>query len=110
MLRLTLAPGVIALLAMPATAQDPRPARPDAPVPRTAKPVGCQPTAGIVTYRGDAARPRTLADMPPAAQIYTVYNVVDGCPTPVVVRDGIGGNPSQQQPVLRVPPRATNAR
>ena len=35
---------------------------------------------------------RKMGDLPPAAQIQTVWRQVDGCPTPVVLRDGIGAN------------------
>ena len=110
MLRLIGALATAALLATSGTAQTARPARAGAPTPRTAKPADCQPTAGIVTYRGGDVGPRKLGDLPPASQIYAVYNEVDGCPTPVVVREGIGGNPAQKQPVLRTPPKASNAR
>ncbi|WP_156340289.1 hypothetical protein [Sphingomonas sp. Leaf17] len=40
-----------------------------------------------------------LGDLPPAAQIQTVWRQVDGCPTPVVLRDGIGANPGSGGPV-----------
>ena len=43
-----------------------------------------------------AARPsspvRRLGDMPPARQVLGVYRSIDGCPTPVVVRDEVGAN------------------
>ena len=36
------------------------------------------------------ARVRHLGDMPPAKQYLTVLREVDGCPRPVVLREGIG--------------------
>ncbi len=114
MLRMMCAFGTVALLATSATAQTARPAKPGgapgAATARVAKPADCQPTAGIVAYRGGEIAPRKLGDLPPASEIYAVYNEVDGCPTPVVVREGIGANPAQKQPVLRTPPKASNAR
>ena len=40
--------------------------------------------------RKGPARLGKLGDMPPGKQILTVYNEVDGCPQPIVVRDGVG--------------------
>lgn len=43
--------------------------------------------------RAEARRPlqmRKLGDMPPARQIKGVFNEVDGCPAPIVVRDSVG--------------------
>lgn len=51
----------------------------------------CKPTAGIVNDRGDReTRPRKLGDLPPATQYKALWNVVDGCSEPIVVRRGLG--------------------
>jgi hypothetical protein len=39
------------------------------------------------------AQARRLDQLPPAAEIRTVLRSVNGCQRPVVIRDGIGGNP-----------------
>ena len=108
MRNLTMMCAATALIAGPAVAQEKRP-RGD--VLGTKAPARCNPTAGVADYRGGKAPPRKLGEMPPANQIYTVYNVVNGCPQPVVVRKGIGGN--TRQPVSpparrRVSPRRTD--
>ena len=36
------------------------------------------------------ARARKLGEMPPARQVLGVFRTVDGCPTPIVVRDTVG--------------------
>lgn len=108
MLRLTFALGTVALLAMPAPAQTARPAKPGTTARADPKADRCQPTSGIVEYRGGKAVPRKLNEMPPGTAIYAVYNVVDGCPMPVVVGQR-NGDRTRPPPQLRVPPRLTKA-
>ena len=36
------------------------------------------------------ARVRKLADMPPGKQLLGVFREVDGCPTPMIVRETVG--------------------
>lgn len=100
---LTIALAATILLAGPAAAQRTTPGS----VALAAQPGRCAPTAGIADYRGQRVMPRKLGEMPPATQIYTVYTVVDGCPQPIVVRKGIGGDPQRPAPMRRTPPRFT---
>lgn len=62
-------------------------------VPRCADRAGVMPAAdgagGVFAPAGRALWQR-LDRLPPAAEILTVFRTVDGCPTPVVVRYGIG--------------------
>lgn len=39
-----------------------------------------------------------LGDLPDAVELRTVWRMVDGCPKPVVLRDGVGGNPRAAKP------------
>ena len=82
------------LAAIPAAAE------PRTPTP---KPIAerCAPTAGHTWWQG-GARVGKLGDEPPAAQVRTVYRTdADGCPTPVVLREGIGANPHKARPLAR---------
>ena len=72
---------------------------------RSAQPARCQPTADQAASRSQQIAPRKLGDLPPATQIYAVFNRVDGCSVPVVVRKGIGANPQRQVPMARTVPR-----
>ncbi|WP_129793336.1 hypothetical protein [Sphingosinicella sp. CPCC 101087] len=40
------------------------------------------------------SRPRRLIELPPGRLELAVHRVVDGCPVPAVLRDGIGGAPA----------------
>jgi hypothetical protein len=59
--------------------------------------VRCPPGSGLRM----AARPargaavRRLGDEPPAALVLTVWREVGGCPTPAVLREGIGAGPER---------------
>lgn len=50
-----------------------------------------QPGTERAATRG-SVRIRPLGEMPPARQVLAVYRSIDGCPTPVVVRDEVGAN------------------
>ncbi len=68
------------------------------PVAKT--PTQCKPTAGLVDHRDGTASVRPLAEMPPAARVLTVYREVDGCPTPVVLRRGVGADIPAEPPTM----------
>ncbi len=74
---------LLAALALP-TAAD---ARPPLAI-RDGKP--CMPTAALVGGEPQNPGIRKLGDLPPAAQILTVYHTVDNCPEPVVLRREVG--------------------
>ncbi|KQS04643.1 hypothetical protein ASG11_10590 [Sphingomonas sp. Leaf357] len=64
------------------------------------------------TLVGDPVKPlkaKPLGREPSAAQILAVYRNVDGCPQPVVLREGIGikGN---ARPALKAPPKLSPLR
>lgn len=65
--------------------------------PPASPPKGCTPhaekTAGAVTPRQS-----NLSELPDAVEIRTVWRMVDGCPKPVVLRDGVGNNPDAPRP------------
>ena len=50
-----------------------------------------KPPSTMVDRSGKQAGVRKLGDMPPAKQYLTALREVDGCPKPVVLREGIGG-------------------
>ena len=52
----------------------------------------CRRTAVEPVTTGQSIGPRRLGTMPPARQVLAVHRSVDGCPTPVVVRDQVGAN------------------
>jgi len=64
----------------------------------------CTPTADIVRAPNRVG-PEKLGDQPPAARLYALYNLVDGCSQPIVLNDGIGANPERKLPITRVPAR-----
>ncbi|WP_164727750.1 hypothetical protein [Sphingomonas carotinifaciens] len=39
-----------------------------------------------------------MSELPDAVEIRTVWRMVDGCPKPVVLRDGVGNNPDAPRP------------
>jgi len=89
-------PGLICLLlaAGPVTA-----------APRTSTPGSladrCAPAASRTAGQGPA-QVRKLGEEPPAAQLRTVYRTdVDGCPVPVVLREGIGARRHKASPLVR---------
>lgn len=59
-----------------------------------AKPI-CQEHGLRVATRPERARPRTLAEMPPARQVYTVLRTENGCSKPVLVNDRVIGAPAR---------------
>lgn len=74
----------------------PQPAAPQATAPRP--PVArrdvartCRPGAQVVVG-GPEIRARKLGEMPPASAYAAVYNEVDRCPQPIVLREGIGAD------------------
>lgn len=60
----------------------------------------CAPTPGLIDYQDGTATVRRLGEMPPAAHVLTVYRAVDGCPTPVVLRRGIGADNGAERPPI----------
>jgi hypothetical protein len=82
---------LILLSAVPATAAVAPPARMNSPLrcPND-RPV-------FVGEKGDEARPKRLAELPPAKLYLSVDRTVNGCREPVIVRYGIGGG-SQNAP------------
>lgn len=50
----------------------------------------CTPSATLVADKAAKPGVRKLGELPPAAQILTVYRTVDKCPVPVVLRNGVG--------------------
>ncbi len=96
------------LLAPPVSAQRVEPS--PRPFERGALPARCKPTAGMVDSRRDRPKSGKLGDQPPATHFYAVYNLVDNCPQPVVLRKGIGANADRPAPVVRVPPRMTRVK
>jgi len=72
---------LVALALSAATTNAPPPAKPICPVSRI--------------QQADAQQPPRIArlgDMPPAREIIAVLRTVDGCETPIVVRDEVGAN------------------
>lgn len=63
---------------------------PLAPSPGATPQVECQKPAMKKVDRAVALRARPLTEEPPAKHIAAVYRSIDGCVTPVVLRDGIG--------------------
>ena len=59
-----------------------------APKPVTGKP--CVKPKFEQVEQKQRFRAGKLGDMPPATQVLGVYNEVDGCPQPIVVRDSVG--------------------
>lgn len=56
-------------------------------------PARCEaPDQTVNDPRGVPAKPRKLAELPPANLYLTVYRIRDGCPDPLIVRTGIGAN------------------
>lgn len=93
-MRLTLLP-VLVLVALPLCgAADPSQAPSSAASTSLCK---ISPTVASATPK--SGRMQTLGELPPAAQIQTVWRQVDNCPTPVVLRDGIGANEKQKDAV-----------
>ncbi len=77
---------------------------------RGAPPARCKPTAGMVDAPRERPKSRKLGDLPPATHFYAVYNLVDNCPQPIVLRKGVGANLDTPAPVVRVPPRMTRVK
>jgi hypothetical protein len=50
----------------------------------------CATAAPTLVAQGKAELKR-LGDLPPANHMLALWRQVDGCPTPVVLREGIGG-------------------
>jgi hypothetical protein len=77
---------IVAILALPAlmaTAPDPAPVKPV-----------CQNSAvQKAEQRKAPVGPHKLTAEPPAKQVLTVLRTVDGCSTPVVIRDDVGEAP-----------------
>lgn len=59
----------------------------------------CKTSPTVASAMQKSGRMQTLGALPPAAQIQTVWRQVDHCPTPVVLRDGIGANDKQRDAV-----------
>ncbi len=68
-------------------------AEPSPPSPPVKAKIDCRtgPSVAVAPAMSRGVMQR-LGDLPPATQIQTVYREVAGCPTPVVLRDGIGAN------------------
>ncbi|URW74519.1 hypothetical protein M9980_07970 [Sphingomonas donggukensis] len=54
----------------------------------------------IAGHVGRRAGPSPLAQQPPAARLYALYRTVDGCPRPIVLREGIGAHPERRLPIV----------
>lgn len=84
-----------AMLSAPAIAPQPT------GVPRS-PPRRCASGPGLTEYRADAGLAAHPLDRePPAALLLGLYRVVDGCPTPVVLRRGLGSETDAAPPRIR---------
>ncbi len=55
-----------------------------------------KPGADRVVQRDHSAKPQKLAELPPASAIAAVWRFDErGCPSPVVLKRGIGANPEK---------------
>lgn len=77
-------------LTLPTTVLDARHVEPDRKsIDR--KPACDRPSSRVIGANSREAGIHKLGDMPPAKQYLTVLREIDGCPEPVVLREGIGG-------------------
>lgn len=79
-------PALLVIALLPLTAATAQTAAPSAAAPL--KPCD-KPLAQKIGQRGPVGASK-LGDMPPAKQLLGVYNAIDGCPAPIVVRDSVG--------------------
>lgn len=93
-------------LAAPASAQYTGPNSQAAPMPGADRCGGNR----IAGHIGPKAGAHTLAEQPPAARLYALYRMVDGCPEPIVLQEGIGANPERRLPITAEHPRLRRLR
>ena len=81
------------LLGLLAAAPPPQVAKPTKPA-KLARPICQRATQPASTLGTRPNRARKLSEMPPARQIKTVIRIFsgDGCDTPLIVRENIGGD------------------
>jgi hypothetical protein len=102
-MRLIVLPLILA--ALPAAAAPPAPSAEAPPVDRMAPPAADTCARGGV-YQAEtpkAPESRKLGELPPGDLLLSVYNQVDGCMEPVIVRYGDGRVPSAEQPARARP-------
>ena len=67
-------------------------------VPGLAPDKNCGPASGVVSDRdGLQVGPRKLGELPPANSYKALWNVVDGCPKPIVIRRGLGASEGRRR-------------
>ena len=98
-MRLVILP--LILSALPAAAAPPAAVPKAPPIDRVARPAA-DTCARSDVYRAETPKPaesHKLGELPPGDLILSVYNQVDGCMEPVIVRYGAGREPPAQAPV-----------
>jgi hypothetical protein len=97
------------LAALPAAAAPTKAQAPVQPADRIAKPLDetCNNPMRYHAETPETAKSRKLGDLPPGDLLLSVYNQVEGCSEPVIVRYGDGRLPAAQPPAdPSRPPRA----